>query len=109
MRSGAIYVAKTVLLETEWVLRFAYGFDRNAIHGALSRLIGLKMLTIEDTPIVNKAVAWYEAGMDFADALHLASSPREASEFATFDRRLAVHAPKLDGTIKVRLLPNSVE
>jgi predicted nucleic acid-binding protein len=40
------------------------------------------------------AISWYGLGIDFADALHLASSG-EAKEFATFDKSLTQKANKL--------------
>jgi predicted nucleic-acid-binding protein len=82
-----IFIPKTVMLETEWVLRHAYGIDREGISGAFQRLIGLSNVKMEDPRAVGLAVSWYGDGLDFADALHLASS-REAAEFATFDQTL---------------------
>lgn len=95
LRRGAILVPKTVLLETEWVLRAAYGIPSAEIAAALRRLLGLAGVTAEDPPAAARALAWYEGGLDFADALHLASSA-EASRFATFDRPLVRHAKTLD-------------
>lgn len=86
-----IYVCKTVLLETEWVLRFSYGLDGAAILGALKGVVGLPHVSVEDSLAVAEALDLLEAGMDFADALHLASS-REAAAFATFDKRLKARA-----------------
>ncbi len=83
----AIYVAKTVLLETEWVLRFSYELSRPAILNVLKNAVGLPQVTVEDSPAVAEALGLFEAGMDFADALHLVSG-REATQFATFDERL---------------------
>jgi hypothetical protein len=40
MRSGDLFVCKTVLLKLERVLRFACGLDRVAIHSAIVRLLG---------------------------------------------------------------------
>ena len=82
-----IYVSKTVLLETEWVLRFSYALNRPAILNALKNAVGLPQVTVEDSPAVAEALDLFESGMDFADALHLASS-RDATRFATFDERL---------------------
>jgi hypothetical protein len=50
---------------------------------------------------VSQALAWYESGMDFADALHLANS---SGQFATFDRRLSEKAEKLQAPYKVIVL-----
>jgi len=82
-----IFIPKTVMLETEWVLRHAYGIDKKSILGAFQRLMGLSNVKIEDHQIISVAVSWYNKGFDFADALHLASS-RDAEEFATFDKSL---------------------
>ena len=86
-----IYVGKTVLLETEWVLRFSYELSRPVILNALQNSVGLPQVTVEDSPAVAEALDLFETGMDFADALHLASS-REAAHFATFDERLKKRA-----------------
>ena len=86
-----IYVCKTVLLETEWVLRFSYQLDGVAVLRALRGIVGLQRVSVEDSLAVAEALDLLGAGMDFADALHLASSP-EAAHFATFDRRLKTRA-----------------
>ena len=82
-----IFIPKTVMLETEWVLRHAYGIDKKGILGAFQRLMGLSNVKIEDHQTISVAVSWYNKEFDFADALHLASS-RDAEEFATFDKSL---------------------
>ena len=86
-----IYICKTVLLETEWVLRFCYALDGSAILDALKKLVGLPQVTVEDSPAVVEALDLLERGMAFADALHLSSS-REAAQFATFDERIEKRA-----------------
>lgn len=82
-----VYLTKTVLLETVWVLSYAYDLDRTAILAALRRLLGLPNLVTEEATTVRQALAWYEAGANFADALHVASAIR-SSGFATIDRKL---------------------
>jgi len=104
LRSGPLWLAKTVLLETEWVLRAAYGLEREAVHGALRKLVGLRDLQLEDRPAVFRALDGYAAGLDFADALHLASSAT-AEQFVTFDRSLVRRAKALVTVPKTRLLP----
>ena len=86
-----IFVAKTVLLETEWVLRFSYELNKPVILKALKSAVGLPRVTVEDSPAVAEALDLFEAGVDFADALHLASG-RAAVQFATFDERLKKRA-----------------
>lgn len=89
-----IWVAKTVLLETEWVLRSLYGFEARRVNDALYKLAGLANVEFEDPTAVSQALSWTDAGLDFADCLHLASRG-EAVSFASFDRRLVKSAAKL--------------
>ena len=89
----SIYIPKTVLLETEWVLRYSYQLTTSVILVAFHNVLGLAQVTVEDNSAVVTALLWYEQGMDFADSLHLASSG-EADGFATFDTRLEKYAGK---------------
>ncbi len=86
-----VFICKTVLLETEWVLRFSYGLENLVIFKALTNVLGLPHVTVEDNPVVVQALSLFQSGMDFADALHLASS-KSAVQFATFDERLKKRA-----------------
>lgn len=104
MKSADLFVCKTVLLELEWVLRFAYQFDRPAIADALRHLLGLPRLRVEDEAAVVSGLEGYEAGLDFADALHLSSSGTAVTEFATFDRALARKAASKEIGPRVNLL-----
>ena len=82
-----VFIPKTVLLEVEWVLRYAYDAKRETILRAFKSILGLPNVEAEDTLCVAQALEWYEEGMDFADALHLASS-LNANKFITFDIKL---------------------
>ena len=82
-----ILIPKTVMLETELVLRHAYEVDKKEIFIAFQRLMGLANVNLEDPQAVSAALSWYRDGFDFADALHLFSSGNAAG-FATFDRSL---------------------
>jgi predicted nucleic-acid-binding protein len=97
LRRNHIWITKTVILETEWVLREVYSFDRDRIASEFRGLLGLSTAQAEDEGAVADALNWFAAGMDFADALHLASS-EHAEEFVTFDRKLAAKASKLTST-----------
>ena len=103
MKSGALFLSKTVLLETEWVLRYSYELGRSEIGDALRKLIRYRRMEVEDLPAVIEALSWHAEGMDFADALHLSSSKR-ADRLATFDRELAVTAAALGCVPRVELL-----
>lgn len=94
IRGDEIWASKTVLLETEWVLRSLYGFSPETVARALRRLAGLRTVFLEDELAVAKALDWSSQGLDFADALHLASVGN-AKRFATFDRKLAKQAKRL--------------
>lgn len=81
-----VFVPVTVVLETEWVLRSAYGYKPADVARALRAFGGLPQVTIEDAATVAAAFDLAEQGLDFADALHLGrSAGREP--FLTFDRR----------------------
>ena len=80
-----VFVAVTVILEAEWVLRSAYGYSQAVIASALRMFGGLPTVELEDAAIVSSALDLSEAGMDFADALHLGKSAHCAG-LATFDR-----------------------
>jgi predicted nucleic-acid-binding protein len=85
--SEAVFVATTVLLETEWVLRSVYGFSGTDCAAAMSRFAGLPTVTLEDPMRIAAALARVLEGLDFADALHL-SAAEECAAFVTFDQRL---------------------
>ena len=68
------------------------------------RLLGLPELQVEDGGTVADALRGYEAGMDFADALHLFSCVPTVTEFATFDLALAKKAPSVEGAARVHLI-----
>ncbi|MGB7415869.1 MAG: type II toxin-antitoxin system VapC family toxin [Thermosynechococcaceae cyanobacterium] len=80
-----LFILVTVLLETEWVLRFAYEFSPLEIAGAFRKLLGLTNVHVENAVQIAKVIEWHEQGLDFADALHLANSEQQ-SELLTFDQ-----------------------
>ena len=94
LKSDDIYIPKTVLLETEWVLRHAYEVGRSDITVGFQKLLGLPNVSVEDPDSIYQAISWYQNKFDFADALHLASS-RRCESFATFDSSLIKKAQQL--------------
>ena len=94
MESDDIFIPKTVMLETEWVLRHAYGIGIEAILSGFQKMMGLSNVRVEDQQSVFQAISWYESGLDFADALHLASSMK-ADKFVTFENAFIKKARKL--------------
>jgi predicted nucleic-acid-binding protein len=83
--SGPVWIAKTVLLETSWVLQSIYGFDSSEIRNALIQLLGLRNVHAEDRPSIAAALALTLHGIELADAIHLTSRPPGAT-FVSFDR-----------------------
>jgi len=89
--AGPIWISKTVLLETGWVLRSLYGFDEAAVSDALAKLLGLKNVHTEDKASMADAFALTAQGIELADAIHLSSRPPGAA-FVSFDRSLVRRA-----------------
>lgn len=86
IEAGAVFVPLTVCLETDWVLRSAYGFSRPEVAGALRAFAGLPGVEMEAAGRLVRALACSDAGMDLADALHVLASGEQ--DFATFDQAL---------------------
>jgi len=98
-----IWLAKTVILETSWVLRSYYGFDREAIHRSFLSLFGIDNVHVEDEADVVAALALAAQGIDLADALHLMSRPPD-SAFVSFDQKMVRRAHRA-GIPRVSTLP----
>lgn len=94
-RPGPLFVSRTVLMEMEWVLRAAYHLPPPLIHAALRGLLGLAELEFEAADEVARALAWFERGLDFTDALHLAAA-RDHGGLVTCDDALVELAGRLD-------------
>jgi predicted nucleic-acid-binding protein len=90
-----LYVAKTVLLEFEWVMRGAYASTREQFAGVLDHLLASPHVKVEDRLSVEAALVSHRSGLDFADALHHATY-RTCTAMASFDdRKFARRANKL--------------
>ncbi len=100
----ALMVSKTVVLELEWVMRGYYGFSQAEVASVLRHLLSLEHVTVEDSGVVEQALANSDAGLDFADALHHASY-KSCASIATFDdRKFARRAKRLGMTPTVTVL-----
>lgn len=91
LQAHDIYIPDTVLLETEWVLRFAYGLSPDDIQQGFLLLFGMENVQVRDAFAVKQALDWFAEKMDFADAWHLALS-QSCERFATFDDKLVKRA-----------------
>ena len=92
--SEQIFIADTIVQETEWVLRYAYHFSAEDIADAFTRLFGLKNIHLSVPAVIANAVEWHREGMDFSDALHLAQS-QQCERLVTFDKRFLTKAKSL--------------
>ena len=81
---NSVFVSRTVLLETEWVLRARYKVTPTELLKFFRALLEADDTEVEGAEAVGNALDWYEQGADFADALHLAASG--SAVMHTFDR-----------------------
>ncbi len=86
LESPAIFVPLTVVLELEWVLRGFYALAPEEFCRALDHLLGMPHVSVERSETLHKAVAQHRQGLDFADALHWASSAA-CQQLVSFDDR----------------------
>ncbi len=94
--SNEVFIADSVILECEWVLRFAYHFDSVQINSALTKLFGLPNVHLTHPALLVQALAWHSQGLDFADAFHLAFS-QHCKTFYSFDKKMIKAAKYIDG------------
>lgn len=95
IRTNQILVPLTVILETEWVLRSRLGFASERVIGALQAFADIPTVTLEQPRRVLRALDWAGRGMEFADALHLASAD-ECEGLASFDSKFRKRAGRLN-------------
>jgi predicted nucleic-acid-binding protein len=88
-----IWIAKTVLLETAWVLRSLYGFEEKAIGDAFAKVLGLRNVQTEDAVGVRASLSLVAHGIEFSDAMHLCSRPPGA-RFLSFDKSFVRRAQR---------------
>lgn len=86
-------VLPTVVLETEWVLRSRYGYAPPQFAAFVEWLGAHAHVDLTQAPIIRKALASHLAGMDFADALHLAQA--DGDPLLTLDKALRRKADSL--------------
>jgi predicted nucleic acid-binding protein len=89
-------------MECEWVLRGGYQLDAALIAASFRDLLALHNIDALESVLTQRALQGYEAGLDFADALH-AAQRHDGDRFVTFDRQLVRRAPKA-GVLAVELL-----
>ncbi len=99
-----LMVCKTVMVELEWVMRGYYHFEAAEIATVFKHLLTLPQVTLEDRDAVEQAIASFEQGLDFADALHHASY-RDCEAMASFDDRKFARRAKRLGLVPRVIVP----
>jgi predicted nucleic-acid-binding protein len=70
-QESPLFVASTVMLELEWVLRSRYEFDKGTVLGAFNALLETQELEFQDEPALERALSFYrQSSADFADCMH---------------------------------------
>lgn len=95
LAAGDTYLPLTVCLETEWVLRSGYCLEAANIAEHLADFAGLPGVQVEDPEVLAQAIEWLREGMDFSDAMHLASA-NGCEAMLSFDADFAKAALRLD-------------
>ena len=101
--SPRVTVTATIVLELVWVLECS-DCSRAEIVVALRHVLGLPGMRLTNEAALYRAVQWFEAGMDFADAMHLSLSPATAT-LMTFDRDFVAKAKRADAFPVVAFCP----
>lgn len=95
-RDEMVLVSLMVLLESEWVLRSRYGFNREAVLAIFRALLAARELSFEDEPALEEALfRWKDSACEFSDCLITAHNRQIGCRAtATFDGKAA----RLPGT-----------
>jgi len=93
-----IFICDTVWLESEWVLRYTYGFKATEIGNAFLKTLGLPNVQVSDTQIIAQAIQLRVLGFDFADALHWLNN-QHCKTLMTFDHKFAKKAKTIDESL----------
>lgn len=99
-----LFVATTVALELEWVLRGFYKLEANTVAKVFDHLLGMPQVQVQDRQALQSACAALAQGFDFADALHHASS-RHCDVMATFDAKGFAKRADAKGWVPKVLVP----
>ncbi len=102
LETHQVFVSRTVLLETEWVLRSIYKKSPIEISEFFDKALITTNLFIENSLEVKNAIEWYKLGADFADAMHLCMCGE--SRLHTFDVNFCKKAKKLGITPAFKVL-----
>ena len=102
---GVVYHDKYFTLQSWSVSSYSIEARRNgddttratgAIRDALTRLLGLENVRVEDATVVAAALTLTESGIELADAMHLSSRPA-GGRFVSFDKAFVAREKKAGG------------
>jgi predicted nucleic-acid-binding protein len=97
-----VFLAATVLMESEWVLRNSYSFERRTIADCFDGLCGLTSIVLDQPDLVQQTIEAYRKGLDFADAMHvLRADAGRVERFLTFDAALIKGARKVTQRLRI--------
>lgn len=99
---GTVEIPLSVVLECEWVLRSVYKFSAASICEALTALLSLKNVIVQNPDLVTAAIEAHRIGIDFTDAFHLLSVEK-SDEMLTFDNDFEKRAQRMNYRIPVRI------
>lgn len=97
------FVSISVLQEIVWVLSKSYRFSNEDIAKVVGEIIDTENLEVQNSLGVARALLWFRAGLDFADALHLLSAG-ECIALHTFDKKFVKSAKNIQSATQVQLL-----
>lgn len=109
LRTNRCLLLPTVILEAVWVMgsKRGYALVPAVVAERIRHVAGLPSVQVEHGAQVADALRWYEQGMDFADALHLALAGADIG-LATFDQRMQKRAEQLGLMHRVELVSSVV-
>ncbi|MDO9490358.1 MAG: type II toxin-antitoxin system VapC family toxin [Sphingomonadaceae bacterium] len=81
------FVSNSVFLETAWVLKSFYGFERQLVVEALQAILAAETVHVATLEGLSWALSSFSSGGDIADMLHLVEAIGSDS-FVTFDRQI---------------------
>lgn len=87
-------VSAAVLMECEWVLRGYFKLDVQTIAASFRDFLAIEHVEAEHSAQAQAILAAFEAGLDFADAVHAHQRP-EDTPLISFDRLFIRRAAKL--------------
>ena len=96
--SHQVLLLRTVLLESEWLLRGRFEISRTTIQAFFNGLADTENFELEDEVQTREALDAYSTGMDFADAIHMASAG--STPLHTFDAKFVKRAAKHGQPVK---------